>query len=164
MSTHHEEPLDFPVSWEEFHRHTKALAWRLTEKGGWKGIIAITRGGLVPAGIIARELDIKLIETFCISTYDHQDQREAKILKDFDAKDGGEGWLVIDDLVDTGNTAKIIRERLPKAHIATVYAKPAGLPMVDTFVTEVSQNTWIHFPWDIELKFSKPIADIKQAG
>ena len=164
MSTHHEEPLDFPVSWEEFHRHTKALAWRLTEKGGWKGIIAITRGGLVPAGIIARELDIKLIETFCISTYDHQDQREAKILKDFDAKDGGEGWLVIDDLVDTGNTAKIIRERLPKAHIATVYAKPVGLPMVDTFVTEVSQNTWIHFPWDIELKFSRPIADIKQAG
>ena len=164
MSTHHEDPLDFPVSWEEFHRHTKALAWRLSEKGNWKGIIAITRGGLVPAGIIARELDIKLVETFCISTYDHQDQREAKILKNFEDENGGENWLVIDDLVDTGNTAKIIREHLPKSHIATVYAKPAGLPMVDTFVTEVSQNTWIHFPWDIELTFSKPIADIKHAS
>ena len=39
---------------------------------------------------------------------------------------------------------------LPRAHFATVYAKPAGRPMVDTFVTEVSQDTWILFPWDIE--------------
>lgn len=157
-------PLDFPVSWEEFHRHSKALAWRLVEKGNWKGIIAVTRGGLVPAGIIARELDIKLVETFCISSYDHQDQREAKILKSVDDAGDGADWLVIDDLVDTGNTAKIIREKLPKAHIATVYAKPAGLPMVDTFITEVSQNTWIHFPWDVELRFSQPIADIKNVG
>ena len=156
-------PLDFPVSWEEFHRHSKALAWRLLEKGQWKGIIAITRGGLVPAGIIARELDIKLIETFCISSYDHKDQRKAQILKSALEEDDGENWLVIDDLVDTGNTARIIREQLPKAHIATVYAKPAGLPMVDTFITEVSQNTWIHFPWDIELRFSQPIADKRQA-
>ena len=159
--TQNAPPLDFPVSWEEFHRHSKALAWRLVEKGNWKGIIAVTRGGLVPAGIIARELDIKLIETFCISSYDHKDQRQAKILKSVEGTEDGDGWLVIDDLVDTGNTAKIIREKLPKAHIATVYAKAEGLPMVDTYITEVSQNTWIHFPWDVELKFSQPIADLK---
>ena len=158
------QPLDFPVSWEEFHRHSKALAWRLVEKGQWKGIIAVTRGGLVPAGIIARELDVKMVETFCISSYDHKDQREAEILKSVQNAGDGENWLVIDDLVDTGNTAKIIREKLPKAHIATVYAKPAGLPMVDTFITEVSQNTWIHFPWDVELKFSQPIADLNTVG
>ncbi len=159
-----QQPLDFPVSWEEFHRHTKALAWRLSEKGDWKGIIAITRGGLVPAGIIARELDIRIVETFCIASYDHQDQREAQILKSLEVEDNGEGWLVIDDLVDTGNTAKIIREKLAKAHIATVYAKPMGLPQVDTYVTEVSQNTWIHFPWDVALSFSKPIADLKEVS
>ena len=164
MSDTNAPPLDFPVSWEEFHRHSKALAWRLLEKGKWKGIIAVTRSGLVPAGIIARELDIKLIETFCISSYDHQDQRQAKIIKGVDDVGDGTDWLVIDDLVDTGNTAKIIREHLPACHIATVYAKPAGLPMVDTYITEVSQNTRIHFPWDIELRFSQPIADLKNLG
>ncbi|HBM12081.1 MAG TPA: xanthine phosphoribosyltransferase, partial [Rhodospirillaceae bacterium] len=69
----------------------------------------------------------------------------------------GEGWLIVDDLVDTGNTAKIVREMLPKAHFATVYAKPAGRPLVDTFVTEVSQDTWILFPWDVELAYAEPI-------
>ena len=112
---------DFPVSWEEMHRNARALAWRLVEKGPWKGIVAITRGGLVPAAIIARELEVRLIETVCISSYDHKDQREANILKGVDGD--GEGWLIIDDLVDTGNTARIVREMLPKAHFATVYAK-----------------------------------------
>lgn len=156
------QPKDFPVSWEEFHRYSKALAWRLLDQKEWIGIIAVTRGGLVPAAIIARELEIKMIETFCISSYDHQDQRGAEILKDIPGnikETGGENWLIIDDLVDTGNTAKIIKDILPNAHLATVFAKPEGRPLADTFVTEVSQDTWIHFPWDIELQFSQPIAN-----
>lgn len=150
----------FPVSWEELHRNAKALAWRLIDKGPWKGIIAITRGGMVPAAIIARELEIRLIDTVCVSSYDHQNQREASVLKGVEGSHAGdgEGWLIIDDLVDTGKTAVIVRKMLPKAHFATVYAKPAGRPLVDTFITEVSQDTWIHFPWDIELQFSQPIA------
>ena len=60
----------------------------------------------------------------------------------------GTGLLIIDDLVDTGETARAVRDMLPKAHFATVYAKPAGRPLVDTFVTEVSQDTWIAFPWE----------------
>ena len=40
--------------------------------------------------------------------------------------DKGAGVLIIDDLVDTGATARVVREILPKAHFATVYAKPAG--------------------------------------
>ncbi len=150
----------FPVSWEELHRNAKALAWRLIDKGPWKGIIAVTRGGLVPAAIIARELELRLIDTVCVSSYDHQNQREAMVLKGVEGANAGEGegWLIIDDLVDTGKTAIVVRKMLPKAHFATVYAKPAGRPLVDTFITEVSQDTWIHFPWDIELQFSQPIA------
>jgi len=158
------EAKDLPISWEEFHRHSKVLAWRLLEQhDGWKGVIAITRGGLVPAAIIARELDVRLIDTLCVASYDHKDQGESKILKKSDLAGDGEGWLIIDDLADTGKTAKIARELMPKAHIATIYAKPEGLPTVDTFIMEVSQDTWIHFPWDIELKFAKPLADQKKA-
>ena len=152
----------FPVSWEELHRTAKALAWRLVDNGPWKGIIAITRGGLVPAAVVARELDLRLIDTLCIASYDDRKQGELKVLKGIEGD--GEGWLIIDDLVDTGKTAKVVREMLPRAHFATVYAKPAGRPLVDTFVTEVSQDTWILFPWDIEPQFIQPIVRMQQPG
>ena len=145
----------FPVSWEELHRHSKALAWRLMETGPWIGVIAITRGGMVPAAIIARELEIRRIDTLCIASYDGRAQVELEVLKGFEGD--GDGWLLIDDLVDTGKTAQAARDLVPKAHFATVYAKPAGRPKVDTFVTEVSQDTWILFPWDSEPQSVPPL-------
>ncbi len=148
---------DFPVSWEELHRNARVLAWRLVQGGPYDGVVAITRGGLVPAAIVARELNLRLVDTICIATYEHKDQGQPNILKS--VAGNGEGMLIVDDLVDTGTTAKIVRDMLPKAHFATIYAKPAGKPMVDTFVTEVSQDTWILFPWDVELAYAKPIKD-----
>ena len=147
----------FPVSWDQLHRDAKALAWRLAELGPWtwKGVIAVTRGGLVPTAIVARELEVRLIDTICVTSYDYKDQGGLEVLKGVDGD--GEGLLIVDDLVDTGQTAMLVRDMLPKAHFATVYAKPAGRPMVDTFVTEVSQDTWIYFPWDLELQFVQPI-------
>src|ERR1700691_1659118 len=64
----------FPVTWDELHRHARALAWRLLELGPWNAIIAVTRGGLVPAAIVARELDIRLVDTVCIASYDDRSQ------------------------------------------------------------------------------------------
>lgn len=145
----------FPVSWQELHRDARALAWRLTGLGDIRGIVAVTRGGLVPAAIVARELNIRLIDTFCVSTYDREVRGDVKVLKAVEGD--GEGLLIVDDLVDTGATAKVIRDKLPKAHFATVYAKPGGRPMVDTYITEVSQDTWIHFPWDTEAQYVAPI-------
>ncbi len=152
----------FPISWEQLHRDSKALAWRLSDMGTWEGIVTITRGGLVPASIVARELEIRVVDTVCISSYDFKDQGEAQILKSVDMD--GDGWLLIDDLVDTGKTASLVRDMLPKAHFATVYAKPEGRPLVDTYITEVSQDTWILFPWDTESQFVEPIIDIRQSG
>ena len=147
----------FPVSWEELHRTSKALAWRLLELGPFEGIVAVKRGGLVPAAIVARELEIRLIETACISSYHGSDQGDLHVLKEAPSAGKGAGWLIVDDLVDTGETAKALRTMMPEAHFATVSAKPAGRPLVDTFVTEVSQDTWIFFPWDMEPKPSTPI-------
>jgi xanthine phosphoribosyltransferase len=148
---------DYPVSWEELHRNARALAWRLTSLQPLHGVVAVTRGGLVPAAIVARELEVRLIDTVCIASYDHKTQGAASILKPPEAAGAGEGWLIVDDLVDTGKTARVVRDMLPEAHFATVYAKPAGRPLVDTFVTEVSQDTWILFPWDVELAYAEPI-------
>jgi xanthine phosphoribosyltransferase len=141
------------------------LAWRLTDLGPWGGIVAITRGGLVPAAIVARELGIRMIETVCVASYDYDKQGDMHVIKPVggpvvDIRGGeGEGVLIVDDLVDTGKTARVVREMLPKAHFATVYAKPQGRPLVDTFITEVSQDTWIYLPWDMGLQFTPPLND-----
>ncbi|MCA1407815.1 xanthine phosphoribosyltransferase [Ensifer sp. IC3342] len=153
----------FPVSWDQFHRDARALAWRLADNGQeWRAMVCITRGGLVPAAIICRELNIRMIETVCIASYhDYDAQGQMKVLKGISpeiAKDGGEGVLIVDDLTDTGKTAAEVRAMLPKAHFAAVYAKPKGRPLVDTFVTEVSQDTWIYFPWDMGFTYQEPIA------
>src|SRR5277367_849564 len=152
------------VSWVELHRDARYLAEMLHTKGAWKGIIAVTRGGLVPAALVARELDIRLVDTICVTSYAagagggaEQVQAEVKILKG--VAGDGEGFLLIDDLVDSGRTAQVVRRLLPKAHFATLYAKPAGRPIVDTCVKEFKQSKWIFFPWDIEYKFALPIKD-----
>jgi xanthine phosphoribosyltransferase len=157
----------FPVSWDQFHRDARALAWRLSGVGPFEAIVTVTRGGLVPAAIVARELGIRLIETICVASYhDYKTQGGLQVLKGVSpdvAKLGdGAGVLVIDDLVDTGATARIVREILARAHFATVYAKPLGRSMVDTFITEVSQDTWIYFPWDMGLAFQPPLAKSTQ--
>src|SRR5262245_45464621 len=153
----------FPVSWDQFHRDARALACRLNGAGPFEAIVTVTRGGLVPAAIVARELDVRLIETICIASYNHIRQGELKVIKgvasDLIERGGGrgKGILIVDDLVDTGKTARVVRDLLPDAHFATVYAKPMGRPLVDTFITEVSQDTWIFFPWDTGLAFQPPI-------
>ena len=156
----------FPVSWDQFHRDARALAWRLNGAGPFMSVVCITRGGLVPAAIVARELGIRVIETVGVASYhDYSSQGELKVIKDIApdivAAGGGDGRgiLVIDDLVDTGKTAQVVRQMLPQAHFATVYAKPQGRPLVDTFITEVSQDTWIYFPWDLGYAFQPPIKE-----
>ena len=152
----------FHVSWDQIHRDARALAWRLDgrgpDNGAWKAIVAITRGGMAPAMIVARELDVRTVDTISVKSYDHQAQSDAVVLKAPDAEMMGDGTgiLVVDDLVDTGKTLEVVRKLYPKAHFATVYAKPKGEPMVDTFITGVSQDTWIFFPWDMALQYVEP--------
>jgi xanthine phosphoribosyltransferase len=153
----------FPVTWDQFHRDSRALAWRLTGMGPFDAVVAIARGGLVPATIVARELNIRVVESVSVKSYDHQNQGNVRVLKAISddilamAKGGGK-VLIVDDLVDTGATARVVREMLPGAHFATVYAKPKGREMVDTFITEVSQDTWIYFPWDLDVAYAAPIS------
>jgi xanthine phosphoribosyltransferase len=153
----------FHVSWDQIHRDARALAWRLDGKGPgeggtWRAVVGITRGGLVPAMIVSRELDIRIVDTISVKSYSHQAQTEARVLKapQDDLMGDGTGILIVDDLVDSGKTLELVRRLYPKAHFATVYAKPSGKPQVDTYITEVSQDTWIFFPWDMALQYVQP--------
>ena len=153
----------FHVSWDQIHRDARALAWRLDGKGpdggAWRAVVGIARGGLVPAMIVSRELDIRVVDTISVISYSHQSQAaDAIVTKSPQAElmGDGTGILVVDDLVDSGKTLELVRRLYPKAHFATVYAKPKGKPMVDSYITEVSQDTWIFFPWDMALQYVQP--------
>jgi xanthine phosphoribosyltransferase len=153
----------YTVTWDQLHRDARALAWRLIGLGRFAGIVAISRGGLIPAAIVAREMELRVIETVSVVAYgreraDWTELGKAEVVKLPLAAGDGEGFLLIDDLVDTGATARVVRALLPKAHFATVYSKPAGRSLVDTYITEVSQDTWIMFPWDTEPQFAVPLA------
>lgn len=150
-----------PIPWEIFHRDTRMLAQRiLASRDRYDGIIAIARGGLIPACIIARELDIRTVESVSVASYDDRSQGEPRMLKGVDADlvGDGAGWLVVDDLVDSGVTAGVVRALLPKATIATVYAKPEGQATVDMFAVPVKGDLWLLFPWDAELRPNEPLA------
>ena len=151
------------VTWDQLHRDARQLAASLMPLAPFAGIVAVTRGGLIPAAIVARELECRLIETISVSAYGRDGAAEEQVgapavLKPPSAAGDGAGFLVIDDLVDTGITAQVVRGLLPRAHLACLYAKPAGRAAADSFVAEVSQDTWILFPWDTAPLFVPPIA------
>lgn len=134
------------LSWADMHRDARVLAGRLRGLGPFDGIVAVARGGLIPAAILAAELDIKLVETVCVSSYDQHRRGAPRVLKAL--AEQGRRWLVVDDLVDSGATARLVRAMLPDAHYAVLYAKPAGRALADSHVAEVAQEVWVVFPWE----------------
>ncbi|MEX4437137.1 xanthine phosphoribosyltransferase [Haemophilus influenzae] len=149
----------YVVTWDMFQMHARRLSERLLPASQWKGIIAVSRGGLFPAAVLARELGLRHIETICIASYhDHNNQGELQVLHAAQVPNGGEGFIVVDDLVDTGNTARAIRQMYPNAKFVTVFAKPAGAELVDDYVIDIPQNTWIEQPWDLGLTFVPPLS------
>ena len=154
----HEKGFHVCIKCTEIRGHWPGASMAKVRKIAHGAIVAITRGGMAPAMIVARELDVHNVDTVSVKSYHHQERADAVILKapDADLMGDGAGILIIDDLVDSGKTLELVRSKYPKAHFATVYAKPQGRPMVDTFITEVSQDTWIFFPWDMALQYVQP--------
>ena len=144
-------PHEIPVHWDEIHTRAIEIAQKLAPLGPWRAIVAVARGGLVPATILAYELGVPMIDTICVST--HSDDGERLDLKMRKVLPGnGEGCLVVDDLTDTGRTFQSIKAYLPKAHYVALYAKPDGRDDADTYSADVAQDVWVRFPWEKPLE------------
>lgn len=139
------------ISWSEFHRHVKDLCKKIKESGEYDKIVAISRGGLIPAAIIAYELNIRNTETINFSSYDgnYERRRDEEIEISGHIGTVNEKTLIIDDLSDSGRTYEILRRVYPKAKFITVYAKEKGAPQVDIY-EKTMPDEWLVFPWDIE--------------
>ena len=153
----------FPVSWDQLHRDARALAWRLAELGPWQSIVGghPRRPG---AGGDRRP-----------RTRHSRGRYRLHLLLRPSGPALGEGSEAgggrrCKDIADHRRSRRYRRHRAHRprdaaasAHFACVYAKPAGRPAAHTFVTEVSQDTWIFFPWDTDLRFVLPIAEREAA-
>jgi len=139
------------LSWAEIERDARALADWLEAGPPIAGLIAIARGGLVPAALLARELDVRMVESIAVATYEGKQAGPPRLLKPAAVNDQGEGWVIVDDLVDRGHTARFVRGLLPRARFVCLYAKPEGRPLADKVVRDYEQDQWLKFPWEREL-------------
>lgn len=151
------------VTWDEVQEHCRGIASDiLAMEKKFDKILVITRGGMFPAGILARELEIRRIENICVDTYDLKDSKKIKtpVLLKPAAEEFLSDVLIVDDLADTGATLNMIREMTTDSLVVTIFAKPAGERLVDVFREKVAQNVWVRFPWDTEKgsKFVQPLA------
>ena len=144
-----EHNLVFPT-YEEIHEKSVKLAELIKDKNiNFTKMVVVSRGGFVPASGVAYCLGIQDVDIVSIQSYIHREPGEAFVHR---APKTDEVVLVIDDIVDKGGTAKALREFMPNMHLAVVYAKPRGLPLANTYVEEITQETWPVFPWDEEDK------------
>jgi len=116
-----------------------------------QGIIGVSRGGLVPAAIVAYRMQIRNLRAVQAASYDHLGIRSPEVAVTAlppDIEDGGRGWLIIDDIADSGNTIRTLRSYWPNALFYSLYAKGEGVSVADGFVREFAHDLWISFPWD----------------
>ena len=138
------------ISWSDFHQDVKDLCKKIKDSGQeFNKIVAISRGGFIPAGIIAYELDIRNSAVINISTYiGSKHLKLDEIDKPQSVGPVDEKTLIIDDISDSGQTFEIMRRTFPNGKFVTVYAKEKGLSQADIFGKQVPEK-WIVFPWDI---------------
>ncbi|WP_016957634.1 xanthine phosphoribosyltransferase [Catenovulum agarivorans] len=139
------------LDWQTLHGACKRLA-QLIPLEKYDGIVAVTRGGLVPAAILSSELDIRMVETIGVQSYRGRQQGKLELVKPAYLLESEQiqpqRWLFVEDLVDTGSTVKFLKQYYPRADFACVYVKPQGAELVKYSVEQVAQEIWIDFPWE----------------
>ena len=143
------------ISWDQFYLDTLELCNIIKNNNhNIKGIVCVTRGGLVASSIVASQLNIKKIEVYGISTYKDDNTQDSKINILTEPKEAlleqGENWLVIDDLVDTANTIEFIRSKLPKSYIYTTYSKQENCYNIQGYYKYYNKNIWLELPWELD--------------
>jgi len=142
------------LTWELFGTASRELATMVAESGYEPDIIlAIARGGLLPAGALGYALSVKNTYTLNVEFYTGIDERlpmpimlpPVPSLVDV----SGARILVVDDVADTGRTLKLVNEfcegKVADSKIAVLYEKPHSEVKCD-FVWRYTDK-WVNFPW-----------------
>ena len=149
-----DEPAREVLSWELFGSASRELAQSIADSGFRPDIvIAIARGGLLPAGALAYALGTKAAGTLNVEFYTDVEQRLEEPVVLAPALDApslaGKRVLVVDDVSDSGRTLRlvvdIIRNAGADVRSACLYSKPGTVLEPDHVWRRV--DGWITFPW-----------------
>lgn len=145
------------LTWDLFGTASRELATRIAEDGYRPDfVLAIARGGLVPAGALAYALDVKNVATINVEFYTGVDERLAvpvmlpPVPEVVDL--AGARVLIVDDVADTGRTLEVVydfcREHVTEARTAVLYEKPHSVVHCE-YVWRRTDH-WINFPWSTQ--------------
>ncbi len=135
------------ISYDEINAECKKLAYLLAGKG-FKRIIAVARGGLVPACILAQFLNIREISSISLASYEGEKRSELKCLVPPEICID-EQTLFVDDLYDSGNTYRYLKEKYPLAKAVVLFCKnPTAVLDFPAALKEAEK--WLVFPWEFD--------------
>lgn len=138
------------LKWGHMHQLSCLLAKKLHDKG-IKHVLAVTRGGLFPAQIVAQKLDIHHVATVGCRSYCLGNKRgplewvgSKPVIEDVSE------WVVIDDICDSGQTLREIKKEYPGIRTACLFKREEDRPECDVWVEKVSlDGPWLVFPWEV---------------
>lgn len=126
-------------------------------------VVGISRGGLIPATLIAKHLDVREVVSFGLKSYNDGDDYETRIstptvyqdIRDcYQLSRDGSHTLVVDDVTDKGNTFKYIERALKDMSsvinfkTSTIFKKPTSSFDPDYVYNMAPIEEWIVFPWE----------------
>lgn len=145
------------LTWSDFGLASRDLATQIVADGFVTDIVvAVARGGLLPAGALAYALGTKAAGTLNVEFYtDLEETLPAPVvlepLLDTSAL-AGKNLLVVDDVADSGRTLalvmELLREHAADVRSAVLYTKPRTIIRPDYSWRET--DLWITFPWSAE--------------
>lgn len=145
------------MRWDEVGESARALAEAVHADGYRPDIIlAIARGGLIPAAGVAYALGVKNTYTMNVEFYTDVDQRleVPMVLPPVpDLVDvAGADMLIVDDVADTGATLEVVHAfcagKVATVRTAVLYEKDRSTVRCD-YVWRRTER-WITFPWSAE--------------
>ena len=136
------------ITFTEIKNACKDIADKIKSENHEKiTIVAVARGGLVPATIIAHLLGIKDIRFIRLSSYANDHQQSELVDTTFDEIPNAETTYIIDDICDSGETLLYLRKKYPLAKICVLINKNQTIKPDFAPRTEPA-GLWINFPWE----------------
>ncbi len=150
-------PIEMPnfryISWSEYGNLAEALAEKVRANGKhYDLVVGIARGGIPVAMAVSDHLNVK-IDFVNVKSYNNIGQRTApRILSTLVEGVEGKDILLVDDLVDQGDTIvflkKYLEDQRPRSlETAVMFKKPWSKVEPDYFLEVVSE--WIVFPFEL---------------
>lgn len=142
------KPRKLRLSWQTVFDGVDALA-DMVRASNPDLIVGVSRGGLIPATLLSHKLDIPL-RTISVSAYEGTRRTVEKPLavEGWDDRYDSPSVLIVDDIIDSGDTISQIRSRTLQAQMAVLVTKQPQFYKPVRYFAQVPKDTWVQFPWE----------------